>query len=128
MATAVLGIEAGFETDRVAIVGEQDILGDRLVRRGRRKKRGADFISEVTGLDEGDIVVHVDHASPASSVLRKIEAAGAPHGLPGAALRQRGPVVPAVENIELLSRYGGEGSEAILDKLGGGAGRRARPS
>ena len=26
-----------------------------------------------------------------------------------------------VENIDLLSRYGGEGTEAQLDKLGGGA-------
>ena len=32
--TAVLGIEAGFETPDLAVVGEQDILGDRLVRRG----------------------------------------------------------------------------------------------
>src|SRR4029077_2820066 len=27
---AVLGLEAGFETDELAVIGEQDILGDRL--------------------------------------------------------------------------------------------------
>src|SRR4029077_15667590 len=32
VALGVLGIESGFETDDVAIVSEQDILGDRLVR------------------------------------------------------------------------------------------------
>ena len=32
VALAVLGIESGFETDDAAIVSEQDILGDRLVR------------------------------------------------------------------------------------------------
>ena len=38
--TAVLGIEAGFETDDLVVVGEQDILGDRLVRRrGARSER-----------------------------------------------------------------------------------------
>ncbi len=31
-ALAVLGIEAGFETATLAVIGEQDILGDRLVR------------------------------------------------------------------------------------------------
>ncbi|WP_244631275.1 transcription-repair coupling factor [Aureimonas sp. ME7] len=121
VATAVLGIEAGFETDRIAVVGEQDILGDRLVRRGRRKKRGADFISEVTGLDEGDIVVHVDHGIARFVGLRKIEAAGAPHDCLELRYANDDRLFLPVENIELLSRYGGEGSEAILDKLGGGA-------
>lgn len=121
IATAVLGIEAGFETDRIAVVGEQDILGDRLVRRGRKKKRGADFISEVTGLDEGDIVVHVDHGIGRFVGLRKIEAAGAPHDCLELRYANDDRLFLPVENIELLSRYGGEGSEAILDKLGGGA-------
>jgi hypothetical protein len=32
VALAVLGLESGFETQDVAVIGEQDILGDRLVR------------------------------------------------------------------------------------------------
>ena len=116
---AVLGIESGFETPDMAVVGEQDILGDRLVRRGR-KKRASNFISEVTGLDEGDIVVHVDHGIGRFVGLKTIEAAGAPHDC--LELRYAGDdrLFLPVENIELLSRYGGEGSEAMLDKLGGG--------
>jgi transcription-repair coupling factor (superfamily II helicase) len=35
---AVLSIEHGFETEDFALVAEQDILGDRLVRHRRRKK------------------------------------------------------------------------------------------
>lgn len=121
VATAVLGVEAGFETQRIAVVGEQDILGDRLIRRARRRKRGSDFISEVSGLAEGDIVVHVDHGIGRFVGLRTIEAAGAPHDC--VELRYAGDdrLFLPVENIELLSRYGGEGSEANLDKLGGGA-------
>ncbi|HEU02564.1 MAG TPA: transcription-repair coupling factor, partial [Aurantimonas coralicida] len=72
VATAVLGIEAGFETPHLAVVGEQDILGDRLVRRGR-KKRAKNFIAEVSGLDEGDIVVHVDHGIGRFVGLKTIE-------------------------------------------------------
>ncbi len=48
-ASAVLSLEAGFETGTLAVIGEQDILGDRMVRRSKRRKRGADFISEVAG-------------------------------------------------------------------------------
>jgi len=59
-AMAVLPLETGFETERLAVIAEQDILGDRLVRRAKRK-RAADFISEVASLSAGDIVVHADH-------------------------------------------------------------------
>ncbi len=121
VAMGVLGIEQGFETDRVAVVGEQDILGDRLVRRGRRKRRGSDFIAEVSGLDEGDVVVHVDHGIARFVGLRTIEAAGAPHDCLELAYAGGDRLFLPVENIELLSRYGGEGTEASLDRLGGGA-------
>lgn len=121
VASVVLGIESGFETDRLVVIGEQDILGDRLIRRGRRKKKGSDFISEVTGLDAGDIVVHVDHGIGRFVGLRTIEAAGAPRDCLEIRYSGDDRLFLPVENIELLSRYGGEGTEAMLDKLGGGA-------
>ncbi|MCC6776163.1 MAG: transcription-repair coupling factor, partial [Hyphomicrobiales bacterium] len=58
---AVLGIESGFETADVVVIGEQDILGDRLVRPRRAARRAENFIAEVTSLTAGDLVVHVDH-------------------------------------------------------------------
>ncbi len=121
VATAVMGIEAGFETDRFVVIGEQDILGDRLVRRGRKRKRGSNFFSEATGLSEGDIVVHVDHGIARFAGLKTIEAAGAPHDCVELHYANDNRLFLPVENIDLLSRYGGEGSEAVLDKLGGGA-------
>ena len=59
--TAVLSLEGGFETSGLVVIGEQDILGDRMVRRSKRRKRAADFISEAAGLDEGSVVVHAEH-------------------------------------------------------------------
>ncbi|MDN2566348.1 transcription-repair coupling factor [Aquibium sp. A9E412] len=116
---AVLPLEAGFETARLTVVAEQDILGDRLVRRSKRRKRAADFIAEVSALSAGDIVVHADHGIGRFVGLRTIEAAGAPHDC--LELRYAGDdrLFLPVENIELLSRYGSEASEAVLDKLGG---------
>ena len=40
VALAVLGLESGFETADAAVIGEQDILGDRLVRPRRAGTRG----------------------------------------------------------------------------------------
>ena len=125
---AVLSIETGFDAGDVAVIAEQDILGDRLIRRTKRNRRGADFISEVTALSAGDIVVHVDHGIGRFVGLKTITAAGAPHDC--VELRYAGDdrLFLPVENIELLSRYGAEGSDATLDRLGGGAwqARKAR--
>ena len=125
---AVLSLENGFETSNLAVIGEQDILGDRMVRRGRRKKRGADFISEVAGLEEGSIVVHAEHGIGRFLGLRTIEAAGAPHACLELLYAEDAKLFLPVENIELLSRYGSEAAEAQLDKLGGVAwqARKAR--
>ncbi|GES51638.1 transcription-repair-coupling factor [Rhizobium sp. NBRC 114257] len=120
-AAAVLSLEAGFEAGDLIVIGEQDILGDRMVRRSKRRKRAADFISEVAGLDEGSIVVHAEHGIGRFVGLRTIEAAGAPHACLELQYADDAKLFLPVENIDLLSRFGGEGTEAQLDKLGGGA-------
>ncbi|WP_027486485.1 transcription-repair coupling factor [Allorhizobium undicola] len=120
-ATAVLSLEGGFEAADLVVVGEQDILGDRLVRRAKRRKKAADFISEVAGLDEGSIVVHAEHGIGRFIGLRTINAAGGQHACLELQYADEAKLFLPVENIELLSRYGSEGSEAVLDKLGGGA-------
>jgi len=116
---AVLPLEEGFETDEFVIIAEQDVLGDRLVRRTPKRKRDKDFIAEASSLAEGDIVVHVDHGIAKFVGLRTIEAAGAPHDC--LELRYAGDdkLFLPVENIELLSRYGNADTEVMLDKLGG---------
>ncbi len=116
---AVLSLEGGFETGDLVIIGEQDILGDRLVRRSKRKKRGSDYISEVAGLDEGSFVVHAEHGIAKFVGLQTIEAAGAPHACLELLYAGDDKLYLPVENIELLSRYGSEETNAVLDKLGG---------
>src|SRR5262249_60964419 len=51
-ALTVLGIEDGFETDDVAVIGEQDVLGDRLVRPHGRTRRAADYLTHLTTLPQ----------------------------------------------------------------------------
>ncbi|HSM39902.1 MAG TPA: DEAD/DEAH box helicase, partial [Afifellaceae bacterium] len=116
---AVLPLEAGFETADLAVIGEQDVLGDRLVRGARRRKRSADALTEAASLSEGDLVVHVDHGIGRFTSLKTIEAAGAPHDCVELIYAGGDRLFLPVENIDLLSRYGSEGSDANLDRLGG---------
>ncbi len=127
-ALVILGMESGFETADIALVTEQDILGERLVRARRASKRAENFIAEVTSLAAGDLVVHVDHGIGRFIGLRAIEAAGAPHDCLEIHYAGGDKLFLPVENIELLSRYGSEEAGAELDRLGGTAwqSRKAR--
>lgn len=119
IAATVWGLERGFETDRLSVIGEQDILGDRLVRTKRKTKRPQDFLTEVTALTPGDLVVHVEHGIGRFIGLQTIEAAGAPHDCLEIHYAGGDRLFLPVENIDLLTRYGSEGADVQLDKLGG---------
>jgi transcription-repair coupling factor (superfamily II helicase) len=116
---ALLGLEAGFETASVTIVSEQDILGDRLARPQKKQRRAQDFISELTSLSAGDLVVHVDHGIGRFVGIKAIEALGLPHDCLEIHYADNNRLFLPVENLELLSRYGSEDTGAELDRLGG---------
>jgi transcription-repair coupling factor (superfamily II helicase) len=115
---AVIAIENGFETGDLAVIGEQDILGDRLVRPRKAKRRAQDMLAEVASLAAGDLVVHIDHGIGRFIGLQTIEAAGAPHDCLELHYAGGDRLFLPVENLELLSRYGSEGADVALDKLG----------
>ncbi len=123
---AILPLESGFETTDFAVIAEQDILGDRLVRR-RKPKKGSDVLQEASSVAPGDLVVHADHGIGRFVGLQTVTAAGAPHDCLELEYAGGSKLFLPVENIELLSRYGAD-EGAALDKLGGGAwqARKAR--
>jgi transcription-repair coupling factor (superfamily II helicase) len=118
-AFAVLGLEQGFEAPGLAVIGEQDILGDRLVRPRRKARRASDVITEATSLGVGDFVVHTDHGIGRFDGLTTITALGAPHDCLEIAYADGAKLYLPVENIELLSRYGSGDGAVQLDRLGG---------
>jgi transcription-repair coupling factor (superfamily II helicase) len=120
-ALAILPVEAGFELADLAILSEQDILGERMVRGKAPSKRAKDFIAEVSSLSAGDVVVHVNHGIARFIGLKTVTALGSPHDCLELHYAGGDKLFLPVENIELLSRYGGEDSEVQLDRLGGGA-------
>ncbi len=116
---AVWELEHGFEAPGLTVISEQDVLGDRLIRAPRRRKRAENFLTEAAGLTPGDLIVHVDHGVGRYRGLETITAAGAPHECLALEYAGGDRLYLPVENIELLSRYGHE--EGLLERLGGGA-------
>jgi transcription-repair coupling factor (superfamily II helicase) len=116
---AVWPLEHGFEAKGLTVISEQDVLGDRLIRTGRRKRKADNFLTEATSLTPGDLVVHLDHGIGRYKGLETVTAAGAPHDCILLEYANNDRLFIPVENIELLSRYGHE--EGLLDRLGGGA-------
>jgi transcription-repair coupling factor (superfamily II helicase) len=123
----VLPLEAGFETDTLAVISETDILGDRLAR-PRRRRRASNFLAEASSLTPGDLVVHIDHGIGRYEGLKTLEVQGAPHDCLELQYGGEAKLYLPVENIDLLTRYGAESEGVILDRLGGAAwqGRKAR--
>ncbi|MEM7473192.1 MAG: transcription-repair coupling factor [Pseudomonadota bacterium] len=116
---AIWGVEQGFVTPDLVVISEQDVLGDRLIRSARKKKRAENFLTETQSLSPGDLVVHVDHGIGRFTGMETVTAAGAPHECILLEYAGGDRLYLPVENVELLSRYGHE--EGLLDKLGGGA-------
>ena len=123
---AVWALEHGFEGRGLTVISEQDVLGERLIRAPRRKRRAEDFLTEAQSLSPGDLVVHVDHGVGRYLGLEVITALGAAHECLALEYAGGDRLYLPVENIELLSRFGHE--EGLLDRLGSGAwqARKAR--
>ena len=127
---AIWALDRGWEgpvgKGRLTVISEQDVLGERLIRGKKKKRRAENFLTEAQALSMGDLVVHVDHGVGRFIGLETVTAAGAPHECLALEYAGGDRLFLPVENIELLSRYGQE--EGLLDKLGGGAwqARKAR--
>ncbi len=129
VAAVVLELEHGFRSEALSLLSEQDILGDRLARPAAQRRRARNFLTEATALAEGDLVVHIDHGIGRYVGLETIEAGGAPHDCLLMLYAGDDKLYLPVENIEMLSRYGGGGDARVaLDRLGGASwqARRAR--
>ena len=117
----VLGLERGFVTDDLAVLSEQDILGERLTRPGKRKVSAANFIADASSLCEGDLVVHVEHGIARFDGLVTVDVGGAAHDCLKLIYAGDDKLFLPVENIDVITRFGSEDAGANLDRLGGAA-------
>jgi transcription-repair coupling factor (superfamily II helicase) len=114
-----LPLDSGFETADAAIIAEPEILGDRLSRPARKRKRPEQFLAELATFAEGDYVVHVDHGIGRYDGLETLDVGGAPHDCLRLIYDGGDKLYIPVENIDVISRYSSEDAFVQLDKLGG---------
>jgi len=121
----ILALESGFVAPDLAVLTEQDILGDRLARKAQKKRKADNFLTEVSSLAEGDFVVHIDHGIGRFVALETLQAAGTLHDCLKIEYAGGDRLFVPVENMEVLSRFGSGDGVVQLDRLGG-AGWQAR--
>jgi len=125
-ALIVLPLDHGFTGPEVAVLTEQDMLGDRLVRRKKRRKSADAFLAELAALTPGDLVVHMEHGIGRYEGLTSVMVGKAPHDCVALSYAGGDRLYVPVENIDVLTRYGGAGDGANLDRLGGEAWQRRK--
>ena len=121
----LLPLEDGFVAPDFAVITETDILGDRLVQKSKKRKKADQFLTEVSALNPGDLVVHIDHGIGRFDKLETLKAAGTFHDCLQITYHGGDRLFVPVENIDVLSRFGGDEGTVQLDKMGG-AGWQAR--
>ena len=126
VALVVVPLDHGFTAPAIAIVTEQDLLGDRLVRRAKRKKSADAFLSELAMLSPGDLVVHRDHGIGRYEGLTSIPVGKSPHDCVALTYAGGDKLFVPVENLDVLSRFGSDSENASLDRLGGEAWQRRK--
>ena len=121
LAAIPLPLERGFITSKLAVVSEQDLLGDRLVRAAKKRRRADAFIADASQISEGDLIVHTEHGIGRYEGLETLTVGGAPHDCLRISYYGNDRLFLPVENIDVLSRFGSEQAGVQLDKLGGAA-------
>ena len=119
LGVAVWPLEHGFVLDALEVVGEEDILGDRLSRPAKKRRPSERFIAEASALSEGDLVVHREHGVGRYEGLVTLEIQNARHDCLRLTYEGGDKLFLPVENIDVLSRYGAAEEGAVLDRLGG---------
>lgn len=115
----ILPLEHGFVASDLTVLTEQDILGDRLTRAPKKRRRNQSEIFNVSELNIGDFVVHSEHGIGQFAGLVTMTVDNAAHDCVSLIYADNDKLFVPVENLDVLSRFGSEQASAQLDRLGG---------
>ncbi len=111
----VAPFENGFEAKDFLLLTETDILGERIIRKPKKQKQ-ANFITDISALNVGDLVVHQKHGVGRFEGLKALNVNNVVHDCLELLYEGGDKLFIPVENLETLSKYGSEG--VALDHLG----------
>ena len=117
----IMELQHGFVSENYFIVTEQDIWGERKNLRHRQKVSAENLISDISSLNVGEYVVHIEHGIGRFEGLENIVTDGVSHDCLKLIYAHNDKLYVPVENIDVISRYGAEDSNVTLDTLGGSA-------
>ena len=114
----VLNLEYGFKNNEFCVITQTDIMGERKDRKQQKKVSKQDFIADISTLNIGELVVHIEHGIGRFMGLETINAGGAPHDCLKIIYANNDKLFVPVENIDVISRYGSDDENIVLDTLG----------
>jgi transcription-repair coupling factor (superfamily II helicase) len=119
----ILPIDHGYRSHHFLLLSEADLLGEKVIRTQRKKRKSGAFFQEMASLSEGELVVHREHGIGRFEAIVTVEVHGSKHDCLKLIYDGEDKLFLPVENIELISRYGdgdgGASGTVPLDKLGG---------
>lgn len=114
----LMPLERGFVTHDQLVITDQEILGSRRFISKERKKRSKRFFTELSELEVHDLVVHRDHGIARYMGLQTMEVQDMSHDCLILEYDGANKLFLPVENMELITRYGGDASFTQLDVMG----------
>ena len=115
----VLPLSQGFETENFQLITEEDLYGEKLVRKRaitrKSKKRN---LLEVSQFQEGDFLIHEEHGIGKYQGLVILAIQEANHDCVCLSYEEGDKLYVPVENLNILSFYASKSSPTNLDKLG----------
>lgn len=119
-----------FEDDRLALITDREVLGQRAATSDRRARRSRDpeaLIESLESLEVGCPIVHEEHGIGRFRGLEVLDLAGYPSEFCVLEYAEGHKLYVPVASLHLLSRYiGGDADTAPLHKLGGGQWKKTR--
>ena len=126
VSVVALDLARGFSTPEFLSFSEQDILGERMARPARRRRRAEEFISEASSLNDGDLIVHIDHGVGRYIKLETLKVDNTSHDCLTVEYSGGDRLYVPVENIDVLSRFGNGNPTRNWIASAGLLGRRER--
>ncbi|PNI06302.1 transcription-repair coupling factor [Vibrio diazotrophicus] len=119
-----------FGTDKIALICESDLLGDRVIQRRKKDRKTTNSDAVIRNLAElkpGQPVVHIDHGIGRYVGLQTLEAGGLTTEYVTLEYLNEAKLYVPVSSLNLISRYSGGAEEsAPLHKLGSESWTKAR--
>jgi transcription-repair coupling factor (superfamily II helicase) len=113
--------------EKLAVITEEEIFGQRVRRRGADAARAKALLSTLAELKSGDYVVHADHGIALYHGLLHLQLGNVEGDFLHLEYAGDDKLYVPVERIEKVQKYvGGEGHTPRLDKMGGGAWEKAK--